>query len=364
MSPDDWAAATGHPSRSPEQADGTDLPSPEYAHLRRLTHQNGLWEHAERVEPRVEHGFCTDDNARALLVVSRQTSPPADLVELAAIYLSFVLAARTETGHFHNRRSAGGAWEDNVGSDDSQGRAWWGLGTAARLAPAAWMRQAAADAFATSASFSSVHLRANAYATLGASEMLLADPDHMAAADLLQRTSRVIADAARERIPWPETRLTYDNARLPEALIAAGTFLRDRRLISTGTRLLTWLFGVETNGNHFSFTPSTGWTPGESRPGFDQQPLEASAMAEACHRAWCASGDPVWKVRALTAARWFVGENDTGMVLYDEATGGTGDGLMKDSVNENQGAESTLAGIAALQIAARCSAESPEAATY
>jgi hypothetical protein len=226
------------------------------------------------------------------------------------------------------------------------------------------MRQAAADAFDTCASFESEHLRSNAYAALGAAEMLLANPNHEAATDLLRRTSRLIAEASRRRIPWPEVRLTYDNARLPEALIAAGTGLRDRQLVSTGTRLLEWLVKVETNGDHFSFAPSGGWEPGQSRPGFDQQPLEASAMAAACYRAWSASGHSVWRMRALDAVRWFMGKNDTGMVLYDEKTGGTHDGLMEQSLNNNRGAESTLAGIAALQIGAKCSEEAPEAAIY
>jgi hypothetical protein len=266
-----------------------------------------------------------------------------------------VLEARTDSGHFHNRRDAAGVWIDDVGSDDSQGRAWWGLGTAARLAPTASMRQAGADAFATSASFDSPHLRANAYAALGAVEMLLANPDHTAAAQLLQRASGRIAAAASERIPWPEDRLTYDNARLPEALLAAGAWLGDRRLISTGLRLLEWLVRIETSGDHFSFTPAGGWKPGEHRPAFDQQPIEALAMAAACYRAWSITSDPAWKGRAINAAQWFMGRNDTGMVLYDKATGGTCDGLEERSVNENRGAESTLAGLGALQIAAMCS---------
>jgi hypothetical protein len=364
VSPDERAAATGHPSRALSGADRTELPSPEFTHLRRLTDEKGLWEHAQMLTPRVEHGFCTDDNARGLLVVSRQTSPPAYLADLAAIYLTFVLEARTGSGQFHNRRSADGAWIDEVGSDDSQGRAWWGLGTVARLGPTAWMRQAGADAFETCTTFDSVHLRANAYAALGAVEMLLADRDHTAAVDLLERTSQLIADAARATIPWPEARLTYDNARLPEALLAAGAVLGDRRLISTGIRLLEWLARVETNSDHFSFTPTAGWAPGETRPAFDQQPLEAAAMADACYRAWSITGESLWRVRAIDAARWFMGKNDTGMVLYDPETGATCDGLEERSVNENRGAESTLAGIAALQTAALCSTTDLGAATY
>ena len=364
MSPDRRGAATGHPSYSLPAAHRTALPLPGFGHLRTLTDEKGVWEHARILTPRTEHGFCTDDNARALLVVCRQPSHPADLEDLAAIYLRFVLEARIDSGHFHNRRDAAGAWIDDVGSDDSQGRAWWGLGTVARLGPNASMRQAGADAFTTCASFDSPHLRANAYAALGAVEMLMADPDSSAAAQLLARSSGRIADAARERIPWPEDRLTYDNARLPEALLAAGAWLGDRRLISTGLRLLEWLVQVESSGDHFSFTPAAGWNPGEARPGFDQQPIEAVAMAAACYRAWAITSDAAWRRQAISAAQWFIGRNDTGMVLYDEATGGTCDGLMERSVNENRGAESTLAGLAALQIAAMCSTVDLGAATH
>jgi hypothetical protein len=350
MSPFDRADASGHPS-FPSRPE---LPTPRFDHLRTLTDGAGLWEHARYSTPRVEHGFCTDDNGRALVVVSRQTASGEDLADLAATYLGYLLEARTAAGSFRNRRDADGLWRDVAGSDDSQGRAWWGLGTAAHLAPTESIRRAGADEFATCASFDSPHLRANAYAALGAAEMLIADPAHAPARDFLVRTSGVIADAARSTIPWPEDRLTYDNARLPDALLAAGTALGKGRLISVGLRLLEWLVAVETVGNHFSFTRTEGWSIGEPRPGFDQQPIEAWAMADACYRAWVITGDAVWRVRAIRAARWLVGSNDIGISLYDPDTGATCDGLMGDSVNENRGAESTLAGIAALQVAILC----------
>jgi hypothetical protein len=339
------------------------LPAPAFDHLARLTDTTGLWEHARASTPRIEHGFCTDDNARALIVVSREPAPSDGVVDLAATYLEFVLEARTASGRFHNRRNASGAWTDDVGGDDCQGRAWWGLGTVARLGHLPWMRQAGADTFATCTSFDSPHLRANAYAALGAVEMLAADPLHRAATELLEHTSGVLLDAARRTIPWPEARLTYDNARLPEALLAAGATLHRRHLILVGIRLLEWLARVETTGDHFSFTPNTGWALGDPRPDFDQQPIEAWAMAEACHRAWLVTGEGAWRVRALRAAQWLVGRNDTGMTLYDDATGSTCDGLMENAVNENRGAESTLAGIGALQIAAEYAAAAPGATT-
>ncbi len=361
MSRDDQATRLAHPSASSSGAGKSPIPPPGFDHLRRLTDPMGLWEHARMSTPRREHGFCTDDNARALVVVSRHGLPPTELADLAAIYLRFVLEARTVSGQFRNRRSADGIWAEAVGSDDSQGRAWWGLGGVARLGPAQWMREAGAEAFETCTTFDSPHLRANAYAALGAVEMLAADPGHSAATVLLERTSGVIADAAAGRIPWPEGRLTYDNARLPEALLAAGAALGQRRLISIGIRLLEWLVRVETNGDHFSFTPHTGSAPGEARPGFDQQPIEAWGMADACDRAWSITGDGMWRARALRATRWLMGHNDTGIELYDVATGATSDGLMEHSINANRGAESTLAGIGALQIAAGYVTDDPGA---
>jgi hypothetical protein len=359
VSPDELAEVTGHPATS----EMPQLPAPNFDHLKALTNRLGLWEHSQLASPRLEHGFCTDDNARALVVVSRQVGSDPGLNELAAIYLAFVLEARTSRGGFHNRRSTEGAWVDDVGSDDSQGRAWWALGSVARRGHEPWMRRAGIAAFDECSYFTSTHLRSNAFAILGTVDLLVTEPTHVKAMDFLNRTSQVVTNAVRARIPWPEIRLTYDNARIPEALIAAGGALSDRRMIDTGVRLLEWLLGVETDGDHFSFTPVGGWQSGEPRPGFDQQPLEAAAMAEACYRAWTITGSTVWRVRALRAAHWLFGRNDTGAVLYDEATGGTCDGLQKDSVNQNQGAESTLAGLATLQIASACLNRNPTAAT-
>lgn len=328
------------------------MPEPNFGHVRVLTDGIGMWEHARYSEPRREHGYCTDDNARALVVVSRQAVIDGTQTDLAATYLSFVLDARTGSGKFHNRRDAAGNWTDDVGSDDSQGRAWWGLGTAARLLPDAEMAVDALDAFVDSPGFESPHLRANAYAALGAVELHGANRQDQRAIDLLDRTSQVIANAARARIPWPENRLTYDNARLPEALMAAGHALGDGRRLAIGIRLLEWLVAAETADDRFSFTPVGGRAHGERGPSFDQQPLESWATADAAYLAWSITGDSKWRRCALRAASWLVGKNDTGDLLYDEATGGTRDGLMSGSTNENRGAESTLAGVAALQVVA------------
>lgn len=349
MSPDDPRSGT-HPAGT--RTAGPPVPAPRFDHLVHLTSFLGVWEHAELTAPRVEHGLCTDDNARALIVVCRHPTRDRTIDDLASTYLAFVLEARTPAGTFHNRRGGDGAWLDEVGSDDSQGRAWWALGVAARLGPVAGMRDAARGAFADAGAFSSVHLRANAFAVLGAAELLADHPDHDQARALLRRCVEPLADAAVSRVPWVEGRLTYDNARIPEALLAAGAALAEPPLVHMGLRLLTWLVAVETRGDHFSFVSHRGWAPGQARPGFDQQPVEAAAMADACDRAFLQTSNPVWRTRALRAAQWFVGHNDTGCELYVRDTGGTRDGLMRDGANENQGAESTLAGLSALQVAA------------
>lgn len=345
--PQDDFTSPDHPS-----ARDAGVPRPTFSHLRRLTDEYGLWEHALHSTPRREHGFCTDDNARALVIVAREQIE--DVADLLATYVRFVHAARKPDGTFHNRRDAAGTWVDDKGSDDSQGRAWWGLGAVARHAPEEWMRAAALEEFDSCATFQSSHVRANAYAALGAVELVTKRAAFHPAVELLDRTSTLITAAARSTIPWPQARLTYDNARIPEALIAAGVALGDERRKALGIRLLEWLTGNESRVDHFSFTPVGGRRPGDLDPGFDQQPLEAWAMADACYRAWSATGESVWRRRALQAGRWLLGRNDTGAVLYDIETGSTSDGLTPNGVNANQGAESTLAGIGALQVAAMC----------
>jgi len=329
------------------------LPAARFGHLHRMSDQVGLWEHARYTTPRTEHGYCTDDNARGLVVVCREPDPRADLVDLTRTYLTFLKNAARPEGGFHNRRAADESWADTIGSDDSQGRALWALGTAARLGPADWMRRLAFELFESSLGFDSPSPRANAFAVLGASEFLVAAPGHRRAIESMRRWIGRIVLPEDPGWPWPESRLAYDNARLPEALIAAGSSLGDERLLGFGLSLLEWLVSVEDMDGHFSFTPIGGWAPGEPRPGFDQQPVEAAAMADGCARAWAATGDDRWRDRVLSAARWFVGDNDGGAVLYDVDTGGCCDGLTPSGANLNQGAESTLAALSALQQAAR-----------
>jgi hypothetical protein len=217
--------------------------------------------------------------------------------------------------------------------------------------------QRALAGFEQAAGFESPSPRANAWAVLGACAVLVVVPEHFEATALLRRTlGRVGTVFPDPAWPWPEARLAYDNAKLAEARITAGVTLGDSALLDEGLSLLEWLASTESLGDHFSFAPTGGRGLGELPPGFDQQPLEAGSMADACAAAFDATGDEYWGDLTLLAAEWFLGVNDTGTPLFDPVSGGCCDGLMLFGRNENQGAESTLALIGAFQQATRVQA--------
>ena len=337
-----------------------DRPSPDrfpparFDHLLRLTGPIGLLEHALLDEPRLEHGMCTDDNARALLVLCRIEDLSADLAAAFELYLGFVergrVGADREAGGWHNRMDLVGRWLDTVGPDDCHGRALWGLGVAAARAPKHAWRQRATVAFVEGADLDSPFVRSTAYAALGAAAAW--DGGSGSAAP----EAALVLEKARPRLPrprpgpwrWPEDRLTYANARIPEAMIATGSALGDTALVDDGLDLLDWLVEIETGPTGFSFTPVGGRGPGDPKPAFDQQPIEAWAMADACALATAVTGDARWEQRRRCAVSWFLGANDAGASLYDEATGAGFDGLTAQGPNLNRGAESTLAALAAL----------------
>lgn len=336
-----------------------ELPEVSFAHLLHLSDGVGIVEHADGTAPRLECGYCTDDVARALVALMREPRRSAELEALAERCLCFLEEARLPDGRFHNRRSVGGSWEDEVGSDDAVGRALWALGVTAALASTSEQRRRARALFESASGFRTRSPRANAYAVLGAVEVLAIPaerpPTHAYA--LLEDAADGLGVVSGDPgWPWPEQRLAYANARLAEARIAAGAAIDDELLLNEGIELLAWLVSVERRGDHFSFTPCAGWAPGEARPAFDQQPIEAAAMVDACARAFDVTGEPEWRDAALQAAAWFLGRNDRGVPLLDRSSGGCRDALTPHGTNANEGAESTIASITALQQARRLQA--------
>jgi hypothetical protein len=321
------------------------VPSPNFNHLRRLTDAGGLYEHADGSAPRPEHGYCLDDVARALVVVCRE--PGSELDDLREQYLSFVLAAQDGDGRFHNRRHTDLSWPDEPSVEDCWGRALWGLGTAVARRPELHVRALAA--FDRGARLRSPHRRSMAFAILGAAEVLAVLPSHDGARRLIIAAAAVIGRPALDKAwPWPEPRLSYANAALPDALLAAGVALDAPGLVTDGLGLLSWLLDAQTLDGHLSVVPVGGRGPGGTGPEFDQQPIEVAALAGACARAHLIARRQRWATGVELAAAWFDGANDSDVSLRGPEGGGY-DGLERAGRNENQGAESTLALLSTLQ---------------
>jgi hypothetical protein len=330
----------------------TSSPAPVFDYLLRLTDRRGTLEHARHAG----RGYCTNDVARVLVVATRDHGPDRTLNGLAGVALRFLNDAQALSGPCRNRMDSTGSWVDEPALEDAWGRCIWGLGTAAAHSNVAWARQTAIKQFERAAQERSAWPRAMAFAALGAAELLTFDPHHRAALALLTDYAASVPAPNHDPMwPWPEPRLTYTNAVLPEAMIAAGAALADATLSQRGLDLLAWLIALESTDGHLSPTPIAGRGVEDARPGFDQQPIEVSTIADACARAAAADTNPIWLAGIRAAADWFMGDNDAGEPMWDPDTGGGYDALHADGVDSNQGAESTLAVISTLQHARRLS---------
>ena len=321
-----------------------------FDHLTKLTGEHGLYEHALFSDPRPEHGYCVDDAARAVVVLSREITLSPSVERLERRFLTFTISAIDIDGRCHNRMDASGAWTDAPGLGDWWGRAVWALGKAAAGGPSQPMRAQALFAFRRAASRRSPHRRAMAFAALGAGELLLSSPDEPGPRALLRDAVTAIGpDGARAEWPWPEPRLGYGNGSIVEALLLAGAALPSAPLVARGLRLLEFLLATETRDGHLSVTPVGGRGPADSAPGFDQQPIEVAALADACARAYTITHDPKWLAGVRMAWEWFAGCNDSATAMFDRKSGAGFDGLHKIGHNQNQGAESTLAALSTAQ---------------
>lgn len=335
-------------------------PQPKFDHLLRLTDNRGTFEHAYLDEPRTEHGYCTDDMARVLVVASRQPRTSGPVHRLGGVAVRFLNEAQALTGPCRNRMDKTGSWLDEPALDDPWGRCVWGLGTAAAHSDVAVVRTLAVLQFERAAQCRSTWPRAMAFAAIGSAELLAVSPDNVAARALIADYVAGLSDVSGDSVwPWPEPRLTYANAVLAEGLIAAGIAIDDSALWTRGLDLLRWLVDRETGDGHLSVTPVDGWTTGEARPGFDQQPTEVATLADACARAATVDAAAIWPETVRAAAAWFGGANDVGEPMWDPQTGAGFDGLHADGVNRNQGAESTLAVISTFQQAQHFSQANP-----
>lgn len=331
------------------------LPELKLDHVFRMSDSTGIFQHASFIVPNFAEGYCTDDNARALvlaLMLQRLGKSSARLHAHATTFAAFLNHAfDRERGRFRNFMSYDRRWLEDVGSEDCQGQALWALGLCVAQAGQGSYQMLAAQLFelALPAAAEFTSPRAWAFALVGIDAYLrrlsgdrrVMQFRETLTAKLLQRHR----DAAVPAWDWFEDALSYANAKLPHALILSGRGMNNAPMLELGLKTLRWLVREQTS-DAGSFRPigSNGfYSRGQKRALFDQQPIEAQATVSACIEAYHATDDPFWHAEARRAFEWFLGRNDLGIALYDSTTGGCRDGLHVDRLSQNQGAESTLA---------------------
>lgn len=331
------------------------LPELRLDHLLRMTDSTGLFQHAVFTVPNFSEGYCTDDNARAFILtvlLDEMEEDPAIVRALATTYAAFLNHAfDLKTRRFHNQMSFDRRWLDKERSEDSHARALWALGTGAGRSPYRSFQMMSGQLFALAlpsvADFTSP--RAWAFSLLGIHEYLQRlSGDRFASQmrdTLTERLMGLFDRSAKQDWPWFEKVLSYDNAKLAHALILSGHATGQANVLERGLQTLRWLAEAQTAENG-DFRPigSNGFHQlGGPRAAFDQQPIEAQAMASACLAACRITADVWWYEEAQRAFDWFLGWNDLGLELCSLHTGGCHDALHVDRINQNQGAESTLA---------------------
>jgi glycosyltransferase involved in cell wall biosynthesis len=345
-------------------------PAMQTDHFLSMCDDTGLLQHAVHAVPDRLHGYCVDDNARALLLACALNAPgERPLTEpLTARFAAFVQHAwNPDVGRFRNFMGYNRTWLEEQGSEDSHGRTLWALGQCARSDASASRRRWAAALFAEALPIvKSFHSpRAAAFTLLGLDAYCAVIPDDRRARDM----RRILADRLMSGLEsvetpdwhWFEESLAYDNARLPQALIVTGIATRNRGYIDAGLRSLRWLMTQQTAPmGHFQPVGTASFGEHRKLPhAFDQQPVEATATIAACLTALRAEDNKEWKTEATRVFGWFLGSNDLSIALVDTETGSCRDGLHPDRANENRGGESVvcyLLGLAEIRQLARVSA--------
>jgi len=342
-------------SASPLHARPRDLLKVDLQHLERLTDDTGLLQHATYLVPDYQSGYTTDDNARGLLLTMLLEDNGQQLRQsrqLSVRYLAFLLNAfNTSSGRFRNFMAYDRRWLEETGSEDSHGRAMWALGTVVGRARLEAHRGLATHLFyqALPALEATTSPRTWAFALLGCNEYLSHFSGDLKAQQMRDLLARRLLQSLRNYAtadwPWFENSLSYANAVLPHALMVGGHAMDNQEMVTGAFDALEWLADIQNmSGRCFSPIGSNGfYHKGGRRARFDQQPIEAQAMVSACLQAFRISAAPQWRVRARLAYDWFLGKNDLGAPLYDSQSGSGRDGLHVDRVNENRGAEATLA---------------------
>lgn len=331
------------------------MPALKLDHLFKMSDHTGIFQHAIYNVPNYHEAYCTDDNARAFIftvLMQDIGGPQPELDRLASTYLAFLwYAFDANTCRFRNFMSHERKWLELHGSEDSHARALWAVGTALGRSRNEGHRNLCGLLFqrglAPVGRFSSP--RAWAFAIIAIHEYLRTFSGDRVVSQTRDVLTAMLADLFRANSTpdwqWFERIATYDNAKLSHAMILSGHWTFQPEILEIGLSSLRWLLAAQTaEGGHFAPIGCHGfWARGGERARFDQQPLEAHAMVSACLEAYSVTSDKFWHKAARRCFEWFLGRNDLGQPLYDPTTGGCRDALLLDHLNQNQGAESSLA---------------------
>ncbi len=328
-----------------------------------MTDSVGIFQHANRKEPNLEEGYTTCDNSRCL-ILSTALENSHQTKNLSNTYLSFLEKAfNPHNKRFRNFLTSAGVWisgeekKNDSGSEDSHGRALWGLGFAIAKTSDEAIKARAQKLFdsAVEPIISFTSPRAWAYSIRGIDYYLEAYPDSkqpLAAAENLADKLLIFYNENNSKSwIWFEDILSYANGALPQALLITGRRLERHDMIEAGLKSLEWLDTVQTDDKTKHFVPigcKGFWEKGKEKARYDQQPIEAHEMILACKEAYRITQNKLWKERAAKSLNWYLGENDLKLKLYDAETGACYDGLGHETVNNNQGAESTISALLSL----------------
>jgi glycosyltransferase involved in cell wall biosynthesis len=337
-----------------------ELPDVKLDHLKRLTDSTGIFQHATFSIPNRIHGYTTDDNARALIMALKlwKFCKECTVLPLIDIYLSFLqFAYDFKSGRVKNFFSYDRKWSPNEDSEDSHGRFLWALGRMILNYPdenlTDFATQLFRQALGNADSFKSP--RAWAFTIIALIDYLKMLPGDVNAKNLKSRLGERLLSSFKENSSddwlWCEDIVTYENARLPQALIALGTDVDSEEMKMWGLKTLNWLLELQTDKEkgHLSLIGNDGWLKrGGEKANFDQQPVESVALIDACYEAHKATGDREFLEKAKWCYNWFLGDNDINETLYNFKTGGCRDGIHSSRLNLNEGAESLLSWFSAL----------------
>ena len=332
------------------------LPKPSLEHLKRLTDDTGLLQHAKYIIPDHRNGYCTDDNARALIVVAKYLKRYHDqqAKKLLDIYLAFLYHALKPDKTVYNFLDYSRKWRVSESQHDALGRTVWAFGSIIAAPPNQDYNPVIKEfLYDTAKHIPSMPPRSIAYSILGMSECLNKFPNDRQTIELLTDAAELLVKNynkySSSNWDWLEDILSYANAIVPAAMFAAAKILNNRTYFNIAEKTCAFLLKNTFNGRHFSFIGSNGWYPkGKKRAQFNQQPIEASTTVIMLANAYQTTKNKKYLTLQKKAFGWFFGENDIHTPLYDAKTKGCCDGLGEGGVNINQGAESTVSFLLAL----------------